>query len=34
MEQDLEGERKWQRWLDEWAEEHWVEHRSYREDAM
>jgi hypothetical protein len=34
MEQELEDEREWQCWLDEWAEEHQVEHRSYWEDAM
>jgi hypothetical protein len=34
MEQELEGEHERQCWLDEWAEEHRVEHWSYREDTM
>jgi hypothetical protein len=34
MEQVLEGEREWQRWLDEWAEERRVKHWSYWEDTM
>jgi hypothetical protein len=31
---DLEGEHERMCWLDEWAEEHQVAHRSYWEDAM
>jgi hypothetical protein len=31
---DLSSEREHMCWLEEWAEEYRVEHRSYREDTM